>query len=52
MQELFTVNIVKTKTGEVIRQHTKCARRRAEKIKAGIEINLNHNEYEVNIEIE
>jgi len=46
---MFNVNIVKCETEEVVESFEQLSRRSAEKLSRGISINLNHEEFYVDI---
>lgn len=46
---MFNVNIVKCETEEVVESFEQLSRRSAEKLSRGISINLNHEEFRVDI---
>lgn len=46
---MFNVNIIKCETEEVVESFEQSSRRSAEKLSRGISINLNHEEFYVDI---
>ena len=46
----YTVNIYHTTTGELVTQMGPMGERKADKVYAGASINLNHDEYHIDIE--
>ena len=45
----YTVNIYHTTTGELVKQMGPMSERKADKVYAGASINLNHDEYHIEI---
>ena len=49
MNYTYTVNIINRNTGEAVKQIETCGINKASKVKRGVEINLDHELYFVNI---